>query len=100
MRRSLRQGRHREQTLILATPRPVTVDPLVIANANWVYVFKLPNPNDRKRVAETIGWEPKDFDAAVFDLSDFEYLRYDGKKDELVHLPPLPAEALKHHRPG
>jgi hypothetical protein len=99
MRRSLRQGRHRKQTLILATPRPMTVDPLVISNADWVYAFTLPNPDDRKRVAKNIGWAERDFDAAMAELGPFEYLRYEHKAGggELVHLPPLPAEVLKHH---
>jgi hypothetical protein len=99
MRRTLRQGRHREQTNLLATPRPLTVDPLVISNADWVYVFMLPNPNDRKRVAENIGWDPKDFDAAVMGLGDYEYLRYEARTRDLAHFPALPLEVIKHHRP-
>ena len=98
MRRALRQGRHRKLTLILATPRPLTVDPLVISQADWVYVFKLPNPNDRKRVAENIGWDPKSFDEAVFALGEYEYLRYDAARDDLAHFPPLPADVIRHHR--
>lgn len=97
-RRALRQGRHHDLSSIWATPRPLTVDPLVIANADWVYIFKLPNPNDRKRVAETIGWHPKDFDEAVHDLGDHEYLRFDSAKDDLAHFPPLPESLLSHHK--
>jgi hypothetical protein len=98
MRRALRQGRHRDLTMILATPRPLTVDPLVIAQADWVYVFMLPNPADRKRVAEIIGWDPKEFDAAVHALEKFEYLRYDSAGDDLAHYPPLPADVIRHHK--
>lgn len=97
-RRALRQGRHHDLSMILATPRPVTVDPLVIAQADWVYVFKLPNPNDRKRVAECIGWEPKTFDQGVFDLGPFEYLRYDSAREDLAHFPALPEHLIAHHK--
>jgi hypothetical protein len=98
IRRALRQGRHRDLSVIYATPRPMTIDPLVIANADWVYVFKLANPNDRKRVAECIGWAPKDFDEAVHALQDHEYLRFDSSKDDLAHFPPLPEDLLSHHK--
>jgi hypothetical protein len=97
-RRSLRQGRHHDLSLILATPRPLTVDPLMVAQADWVYVFKLPGPADRRRVAESIGWDPRAFDAAVFDLGPFEYLRYDAAADDLAHYPALPAHLIRHHR--
>ncbi len=98
MRRALRQGRHHHLTMILATPRPITVDPLVLSQADWVYVFKLPGPNDRRRVADTIGWDPKDFDDAVHALGPFEYLRYDAARDDLAHFPPLPPELIRHHK--
>ncbi len=97
-RRNLRQGRHQDLTQIYDTPRPQTVDPLAISNAEWVYIFKLPNPNDRKRVAENIGWDPKEFDEAVAALKKHEYLRYDhGGNDgegDLAHFPPLPQELV------
>lgn len=98
MRRALRQGRHADLTLILATPRPLTVDPLVIAQSDWVYVFKLPNPADRKRVAESIGWDPKDFDDAHRGLVEYGYLRYDQSRDDLARFPPLPANRIHHHK--
>jgi Zonular occludens toxin (Zot) len=103
-RRALRQGRHARLSLVLTTPRPMTIDPLVLSQADWVFVFALPNPADRRRVAETIGWDPKDFDQAVRDLGTYEYLRYeaaaDGGQGELLHCPPLPAEHVRHHAPG
>jgi hypothetical protein len=98
MRRALRQGRHHDLTLILPTPRPMTVDPLVISQADWVYCFRLPNPNDRKRVAETIGWDPKEFDEGIHGLGKFEYLRYDAAEDDLAHFPALPEHLIAHHK--
>lgn len=97
-RRVLRQGRHHNLFQINADLRPMQVDPLVIANADWVYVFKLKNPNDRRRVADSIGWDPRDFDDAVAALEPHAYLRYDDELDDLAHFPPLPEELLRHHK--
>jgi hypothetical protein len=104
MRRQLRQGRHRDQTLIFATPRPMTIDPLVISNSNVVYIFDLPGPQDRKRVADNIGVPPATIDAGIAGLGEYEYLRFDFATKELTHHDPLPADEIKHHtgakRPG
>lgn len=98
MRRALRQGRHADLTLILATPRPMTIDPLCISAADYVYVFKLPTPTDRRRVAENIGWDPRDFDDAVAALGKFEFLRYDHAADQLAHYPKLPEHYIRRHK--
>lgn len=98
MRRALRHGRHRDLTLILDTPRPMTIDPLSIGQADYVYAFRLPNPTDRRRVAENIGWDPKDFDAAMTEVRKYEFLRYDHEEEDLAHYPPLPAHYIKHHK--
>lgn len=108
-RRALHQGRHRALTLIMCAPRPVTMDPLVIAQSDLVYVFKLPNPADRRRVADVIGWDPSDFDAAVNELGQHEYLRYDDSAPEpepgqqnlkLLHFPALPRDVAGKVRTG
>jgi len=103
-RRALHQGRHRRLSLIMCAPRPVTMDPLVLAQSDLVYVFKLPNPADRRRVAEVIGWDPSDLDAAVHGLAAHEYLRYDdaapepeetGANLKLLHFPALPDDVVR-----
>lgn len=105
MRRILQSNRHRQITAIFCCPRPVTVDPLVLAQSDMVYVFELPNPKDRERVAETIGWDPRDFSAGVHELGPHEYLRADtnesrpgdGEPDlRLVSCPALPADVVAH----
>lgn len=101
-RRAVRHGRHYTLTLILATPRPMTITTQCISQADWVYVFKLRAPADRRRVADNIGWDPKEFDEAVFSLKEHEYLRYEsaanGGEGDLLSFPPLPEHLIQHHK--
>lgn len=97
-RRALRQGRHSDLTWILTSPRPKTIDPLAVAQADWVYIFRLNNREDRRRVAENIGWDIKDFDDAHAGLAEYGYLRYDAANDDLARFPPLPRELIRHHK--
>lgn len=96
LRRALHHGRHRELFLLLCGPRPIDVDPLCISQADVVATFRTPNPRDRKRIAENIGWPPASFDAAVHQLGDHEYLWYDATapQEELLHMPPLPRREI------
>lgn len=92
MRRLLNMGRHSPAWSIFNGPRPQTVDPLVLANADIVYVFDLPQPRDRRRVADLIGWDPIEIDLAVAELPDHGYLRYVAARHELLSFPPLPVD--------
>lgn len=104
LRKALMQNRHSGLTLIMCGPRPQTIDPLVLQQSDVVYVFELMNPADRKRLAESVGWNPQDFDAAVEGLGPHEYLRFDanemkpdGDADDyrLIHFAKLPDEAVR-----
>lgn len=88
MRRALHTSRHRDLSMVMCGPRAIDINPLVLSQADRVYIFDLPSVRDRERVAGTIGYPAKDFDAAVHGLGKFEFLMWDG--DELVHFPPLP----------
>jgi hypothetical protein len=90
MRRALQQGRHRQLTLVLCSIRPMDVNPLVISQADYLYVFDLPNPTDRRRVADVAGIVPAELDDAVRALPRFGHLRWDANERELVEFPPLP----------
>lgn len=104
-RRLLMHNRHNHTTAIFCGPRPQVIDPLVIQQADLVYTFDLPNPDDRKRLAATMGWSVADFTNAIKDLKSHEYLRYDANQEgpddpnrpdlRLVHFPPLPPEVVK-----
>lgn len=103
-RRSLMHNRHNGATLIFCMPRSQTIDPLIIMQSDLVYIFDLPQIDDRKRVAENIGWPVKDFDQAWSALRTHEYLRYDANQARpytpnehdyrLVHWEALPEDVV------
>lgn len=108
MRRALMHNRHNGLTLIMCGPRPQVIDPLVVAQSDVIYTFELMNPDDRERLAKSMGWHPSDFAAAVEDLGPHEYLRFDanelkpqdGAPDRrLVHFPALPPDVVRSVEP-
>ena len=95
MRTALMQNRHYNLSLLFDGPRPVNVDPLTLHQSDLVAVFPLPNPNDRKRIAEAIGVPPKDFDAVCFETWRREghwFVLYDSATDTLYRHEPIPAD--------
>jgi hypothetical protein len=93
MRRALQTGRHRALTLVMCTIRPIDVNPLVISQADYLYVFQLPHPRDVDRVAGVAGIDPRELDAALRALPKYGHLRYESDTGELVEFPPLPRGA-------
>jgi len=102
-RRFLMHNRHNHVSGFLGGPRPQDIDILVLAQSDLVEVFELPNPRDRERVAGTVGWPPRDFDAAVHGLGNHEYLQFDANEQKpeegepdlrLVHYPALPEDVV------
>lgn len=104
MRRALMHNRHNSATtLILCGPRTMAVDTLVLQQSDLVFIFETKNLADRKRVAESIGWDVNDFHRAVLELGPHECLRYDDNEappeaDEedfrLVHMDALPLDVV------
>jgi hypothetical protein len=92
MKRYLHHGRHHQMTGLACGPRPMDIDPLQVSQADHAFTFELNNPADRRRVADNIGWDPKDFDTAVHDLGKYEFLHWSSETNELLHMPPLPNE--------
>lgn len=104
MKRLLEHNRHYGVTMIMCGPRPATIDPLVIQQADIIYTFELMNEDDRERLAKNMGWNVRDFSAAVMSLGPHEYIRFDanemkpdrGHTDRrLVHLPALPLSTVR-----
>lgn len=103
MLRILQHNRHQGITAIFAQPRALTVNTLVISQADVLNVFELPSRDDRKRVAETIGWPLDDFDSAVHALGPHERLEFDANAEKpaegeddtrMMHLPALPPDVV------
>jgi len=102
--RMLEHNRHHHVTAILCGPRSQDIDPLILMQADLVYTFELQGAADRRRIAENIGWNPREFDAAVDDLGPHEHLRFDANEPKpdsddaddlrLVHFPALPPDVV------
>lgn len=102
-KRLLNTNRHDRVPAILCGPRPITVDPLVLGQADLVYIFEVQVEADRKRLADAVGWRDDDLAANLEELGRHEYLLYDanllkpqrGEEDyRVVHCPPLPADVV------
>lgn len=90
LKRALHHGRHQDLSLIMCGPRPIDINPLCVSQSDYVASFRLRNPADRKRIADNIGVEPREFDAANAQLRDHWYLWYDDSTADLSMMPPLP----------
>lgn len=83
------QGGKRMIGHIACHTRPREVDRNLIAQAQHVLVFDLPNPDDRRHVAELIGQPAGVIDAALASLGPYEFLWWDQLRRELVACPAL-----------
>lgn len=61
-RRLVRQSRHYSMSVLFDDPRPAWIDRLILTQSNLIALFELPEPDDRKRVAQATGHEVKKFD--------------------------------------
>jgi hypothetical protein len=95
MRQLLMQNRHHRVTALFDGPRPMNVDPLVLAQSDLVAVYELPNPADRRRIADSIGYPPDRFDQACQETwrqGDHWFLLWHAPQKQLWVCPPLPAD--------
>lgn len=92
MRRALNQSRHWGLSILSCGPRAVQFDPLLLSNADYLFIFDLPGVHDRKRVADTIGVAEGSLSEAIFALPEHGYLRWDASRRSMVEFPPLPAD--------
>jgi hypothetical protein len=103
MRTLLMQNRHHRITALFDGPRPMNVDPLVLAQSDLVAVYRLPNPADRKRIADSVGIPPKTFDdvcAKTWREGKHWAVLYSSEHDQLFQLPPLPSDGDQSTEPA
>jgi hypothetical protein len=94
----LQTGRHRGTSLVQCCPRPKDIDPLVPGQADYIYVFDLPQIADKQRIAEIGGYPTSLIEAGVQALGPYEHLRLDttapsGSPERLMHMEALPLAA-------
>lgn len=65
------------------------VDRNLISNAMHVVVFALPNPDDRKRIAELVGLALGDLEVLLRQLPRYGFLWWSVDAQELVIFDPL-----------
>jgi hypothetical protein len=92
-RRLLNQLRHYHASALACGPRPMKIDPLWISQADYVFVYELPNPRDRERIADNIGYPPAKFHEACEETrrrGAYWFLLWDAKRHLLFRMPPMP----------
>jgi hypothetical protein len=89
VRRLLTHGRKRQIGHIATHTRPREVDPNLIAQAAHVVMFDLPNPHDRRHLADVAGIAPRDLDAQLSALPRYGYLWLNVAEHDLGARPPL-----------
>lgn len=103
MRRVLHQSRHRRLSTLFCGPRPIDINKLVITQADYIGVFRLPDEDDRKRLAKVMGYPLADFEAAHNELLGDQrkhwYLWYDAATGVLEVRPPIPQNS-RAAKPG
>lgn len=95
MRRLLMQNRHYRATAFFDGPRPVNVSPLILAQSDLVAVFQLPNPDDRERIAKTIGFPADKFHAECHETwrrGPHWFLLWVTAENQLYRMAPLPVD--------
>jgi hypothetical protein len=89
LHQALHKGRHHRLTLIMSGPRPVDIDPLVLAQADLVCVFALRHELDRTRLAGSLGLSLAETEALLDNLDDFYFLAFKASTGELAVMPPI-----------
>lgn len=89
LRKYLTQGGKRQCGHIACHTRPREVDRNLIAQADVLMVFRLPNPDDVKVVAKQVGIPAGELNGLLSDLPRYGFLVYSERQDTITAVPPL-----------
>jgi hypothetical protein len=92
---ALWEGRHYRLSILACGPRPQRINPLVVSQADLVAIYRVPNPRDRQRLAENMGYPPARLEAELAETyrrGPYWHLLYDARPNppQLYRMPPLP----------
>jgi len=93
LRLALQSSRHYHCSLLLAFPRPRFVPVLTLAQADKVFIFRVPHRGDRELIAQNIGYPVPDFErsyAETMARDPHAFLLWDSRQNLLIGCPPLP----------
>lgn len=93
---ALMSSRHYHLTLVLCCPRPMRIPVLTIGQADKVLIFDTPKRDDRRVLADNMGYPFERFEtayAATMARGDHSYLLWDKRQKLLLGCPPLPLAA-------
>lgn len=87
----LEQSRHFHTSALICCPRPVTVNPLLLAQADRVVVFDVPAKADRERLADTLGYPRPVMDewCNIVARSPYSFLMYVAVDHAMYLCPPV-----------
>ena len=88
----LEQSRHFHCSALICCPRPLTIDPLCLAQADRVIMFDVPGSADRKRLSETLAWPHGQLVTLLDEVRKlpFHYLMYMASEHRMYLCPPIP----------
>jgi hypothetical protein len=85
---------HGPASACLCLPRPKNVDPLMLAQADLIYIYVVPARVDRQRLAENMGYPPERFEREYAETrrrGRYWFLLWDSQHDRLWRCAPLPS---------
>jgi hypothetical protein len=94
IRKVLLQGRKAYVGHASCTPRPADISKSIVTQAQYLITFTLVDFDDRQRMARYIGMTVDEFDQAINQLGEHEYLFYDVAYRNLYRVPAVPNEIV------
>lgn len=88
----LHQSRHWNVHAVITGPRPLTIDKLCRGQADRVVMYDLPDPDDRKAIASSIGWDVRQLTSELEETrrrGEHWFTLYESREHALYRCPPL-----------